>query len=169
MILTEHGVFVRESYLAAAAAGDPPASRFVATRLARGLARGRVRGPTSSAPVTEANAQWEQGLGIHPGKILVVNNGLADATRGDPSARSRTGSPVGRIDPLKDVDTCSARPKRRSAASRRKVLTIVGHAPVRRATAARAGAARAARFGDRFRFMGRTTDRMESCATPTSC
>ena len=49
MVLTEHGVYVREAYLAAARSGDSPGTRFAATRLARGLARVGLRGaPTWS-------------------------------------------------------------------------------------------------------------------------
>ena len=40
MVLTEHGVYVREAYLAAARNGDSPGTRFATTRLARGLPAG---------------------------------------------------------------------------------------------------------------------------------
>ena len=39
MVLTEHGVYVREAYLAAMRSGESPGTRFAATRVARGLAR----------------------------------------------------------------------------------------------------------------------------------
>ena len=93
MVLTEHGVYVREAYLAAARNGDSPGSRFAATRLARGLARTAYAVADVVSPVTDANAHWELGLGIDPGKILVLYNGLQPADRPDPAA----GDPDGRV------------------------------------------------------------------------
>ena len=49
MLLTEHGVYVREAYLAAARSPSSQGERFLTSRLARGLSRaayhgGRLRG-----------------------------------------------------------------------------------------------------------------------------
>src|SRR5699024_7814666 len=66
MVLTEHGIYVREAYLAAARSGDSPGSRFAATRLARGLARTAYASADVVSPVTDANAYWELGLGLDP-------------------------------------------------------------------------------------------------------
>ena len=50
MVLTEHGVYLREAYLAQVRSGDSPGARFVATRLARGLdPLAPTPAPTSSA------------------------------------------------------------------------------------------------------------------------
>ena len=87
MVLTEHGVYLREAYLAAVRGGDTPGTRFAATRLARGLARSAYAGADVICPVTDANAYWEMGLGIDPAKILVLYNGLRPAGRADAAAR----------------------------------------------------------------------------------
>jgi glycosyltransferase involved in cell wall biosynthesis len=105
MVLTEHGVYVREAYLAAARNGDSPGARFAATRLARGLARVAYEAADVVAPVTDANAQWEMGLGIDPAKILVLHNGLRPPAEPTLAPRTRTVVSVGRVDPLKDVHT----------------------------------------------------------------
>ena len=105
LVLTEHGVFVREAYLAAIRGGDSPGGRFAATRLARGLARCAYAGADVVSPVTDANACWEEGLGVDPAKILVLYNGLQHPGAPTPPPRNRTVVSVGRIDPLKDVHT----------------------------------------------------------------
>jgi glycosyltransferase involved in cell wall biosynthesis len=105
MVLTEHGVFVREAYLAAVRSGKSPGSRFAATRLARGLARTAYAGADVVSPVTDANGCWEEGLGIDPANIHVLYNGLRQPGPPAPPPGNRVVVSVGRIDPLKDVHT----------------------------------------------------------------
>jgi polysaccharide biosynthesis protein PelF len=160
MVLTEHGVYLRESYLAAIRSGDPPGSRFAATRLARGLTRMAYAGSDVVCPVTDANAYWEMGLGIDEGKILVLYNGLRPPPAPAAPPGSRTIVSVGRIDPLKDIHTML-----RVAA---ETLRILPDARFRHYGAVTPGEeaygrsclALHAQLGleDRFRFMGRTTD-----------
>jgi glycosyltransferase involved in cell wall biosynthesis len=160
MVLTEHGVYVREAYLAALRSGGSAGSRFTATRLARGLARAAYAGADVICPVTDANAYWEMGLGLDPAKILVLYNGLEAPTAPAPPPRARVVVSVGRIDPLKDIHTLL-----RVAAETLRVLPdarfrhygsvtdgeeAYGHSCF--ALHDRLG------LGDRFRFMGRTTD-----------
>jgi glycosyltransferase involved in cell wall biosynthesis len=105
MLLTEHGVYVREAYLAAARSPSSQGERFLSSRLARGLSRAAYAAADYVAPVTEANATWERGLGVDPRKIRVIQNGIeAPATYTDPPGNLKVVS-VGRIDPLKDVQT----------------------------------------------------------------
>ncbi len=160
MVLTEHGVYVREAYLAAVRGQDSPGGRFVATRMARGLARAAYAEADVVSPVTDANARWEEGLGIDPGKIQIIYNGVAPP--GDPVAPpgTRTVVSVGRIDPLKDIHTML----RVAAETLRHVpdTTFLHYGPVTDgeddygrsclALHERLG------LGDRFRFMGRTSD-----------
>lgn len=160
MVLTEHGVYVREAYLAAARNGESPGSRFAATRVARGLARVAYAGADVVAPVTDANAYWEMGLGIDPGKILVLHNGVRQPSAPTPAPRTRTVVSVGRIDPLKDVHTMlrvAAETLRFVPAAR-----FVHYGPVTSGeeTYGRSCVALHKRLGlgDRFRFMGPTTD-----------
>jgi polysaccharide biosynthesis protein PelF len=160
MVLTEHGVYVREAYLAAARNGGSPGSRFAATRIARGLARVAYAGADVVAPVTDANAYWEMGLGIDPASILVLYNGVRQPSAPLPPPRTKTVVSIGRIDPLKDVHTLL-----RVAAETVNFepgARFLHYGPVTKGEEAygRSCTALHARLGlgDRFRFMGPTTD-----------
>ncbi|HEY6762195.1 MAG TPA: DUF3492 domain-containing protein [Baekduia sp.] len=160
MVLTEHGVYVREAYLGAARNGDSPGSRFAATRLARGLARTAYATADVVSPVTDANAHWELGLGIDPGKILVLYNGLQPPEAPVPPPGTQTVVSVGRLDPLKDAHTML-----RVAAQTTSHLPgarFLHYGPVPRGEEiyGRSCLALHARLGlgDQFRFMGPTTD-----------
>ena len=50
MLLTEHGVYVREAYLAAARSPSSQGERFLSSRLARGLSRAAYAAADSVAP-----------------------------------------------------------------------------------------------------------------------
>ena len=160
LVLTEHGVYVREAYLAAARGGGSPGARFTATRLARGLARIAYASADVICPVTDANAYWEMGLGIDPGKILVLYNGLRLGEPPTPPPGGRIVVSVGRIDPLKDIHTLL-----RVA---QETLRIVPDARFRHYGSVTDGEDAYGRsclalhhqlgLGERFRFMGRTTD-----------
>ena len=160
MVLTEHGVYLREAYLAAARGAGSPGARFTATRLARGLARAAYAGADVICPVTDANAYWEMSLGIDPAKILVLYNGLRQPEPPTPPSGRRVVVSVGRIDPLKDIHTLL-----RVAG---ETLRIVPDARFRHYGAVTEGEEAYERsclalhqrlgLGARFRFMGRTTD-----------
>jgi glycosyltransferase involved in cell wall biosynthesis len=105
VVLTEHGVYLRESYLAAVRSPASPGERFISTRLARGLARSAYETADVISPVTDANASWEVGLGVDVGKIHVIRNGVDKPPEPTPAPNSRTVVAVGRVDPLKDVHT----------------------------------------------------------------
>ncbi|MEA2383297.1 MAG: polysaccharide biosynthesis protein PelF [Solirubrobacteraceae bacterium] len=160
MVLTEHGVYVREAYLAGVRAMLPAGSRFIATRLARGLARAAYAAADVVAPVTDANASWEEGLGLDPAKIHVLYNGVTATGPPVPPPRAKTVVSVGRIDPLKDVHTML----RTAAETLRHEpdATFLHYGPVTAGEAdyGRSCMALHARLGlgERFRFMGRTTD-----------
>jgi len=160
MILTEHGVFVREAYLAAVRSGGSPGSRFTATRLARGLARAAYAGADVVSPVTDANGVWERGLGIDPAKIHVLYNGLRQPAPPTPPPGNRVVVSVGRIDPLKDVHTML----RVATETLRHVpdARFLHYGPVTEGQEAYGRACDALHeqlgLGDRFRFMGRTKD-----------
>ncbi|WP_445149590.1 DUF3492 domain-containing protein [Baekduia sp. Peel2402] len=160
MVLTEHGVYVREAYLAAARNGDSPGSRFAATRLARGLARTAYANADVVSPVTDANAYWELGLGLDPNKILVLYNGLRPPAEPSPAPGTQTVVSVGRIDPLKDMHTMlrvAARTLTHLPSAR-----FLHYGPVPRGEEAyhRSCLELHARLGlgERFTFMGPTAD-----------
>jgi polysaccharide biosynthesis protein PelF len=160
MVLTEHGVYLREAYLAAARSDGSAGARWASTRLARGLTRCAYAGADVVCPVTDANAYWEMGLGIDPARILVLYNGLRAPgglvrPPGDLSVVS-----VGRIDPLKDIHTLL-----RVAAETLRVVPDARFAHYGTVTDGEEAYGESCfalhaqlGLGDRFRFMGRTTD-----------
>jgi glycosyltransferase involved in cell wall biosynthesis len=160
MLLTEHGVYVRESYLAAARSRSSPGHRFISTRLARGLALAAYDGADVVAPVSDANARWAIGMGVDPQKVHVIYNGVGEPEHPTPLPQSARVVAVGRIDPLKDVHTML-----RVAV---EVLERVPHAeflyfgPVTPGQEAYGKTCedlhRQLGLGDRFRFMGSTRD-----------
>jgi len=160
MVLTEHGVYVREAYLAAARSDGSAGARWAATRLARGLTRAAYAGADVVCPVTDANAYWEMGLGIDPARILVLYNGLEAPGEPCPPPGTRRVVSVGRIDPLKDIHTLL-----RVAAETVRIVPDAMFAHYGTVTDGEDAYGRScialhARLGlgGRFRFMGRTTD-----------
>ena len=106
LLLTEHGVYVREAYLAAARSREPAADRFLASRLARGLSLAAYAAADVISPVTEANAHWERKLGVAAGADpRDPQRDRAARATASPPPRARRVVSVGRIDPLKDVQT----------------------------------------------------------------
>lgn len=163
MVLTEHGVYVREAYLAAIRGGGSPGSRFTTTRLARGLARLAYANADVIAPVTEANVAWELRLGVDEALIEVVRNGLSSTADPVPPPRSSTVISVGRIDPLKDVHTMlrvAEETLRRNPDAR-----FLHYGPVTPGEEAYGRSCeelhRRLGLGDRFQFMGRTANPTE--------
>lgn len=106
-VLSEHGLILRERYLALDAAGWPWAVRYVAMAFTRMLCRLAYHEATYIAPVNWFNSRWECKLGADPTKVVPISNGV------DPNFFPELdGEPdepvisfVGRIDPLKDLGT----------------------------------------------------------------
>jgi glycosyltransferase involved in cell wall biosynthesis len=160
VVLTEHGVYLRESYLAAVRSSASPGERFISTRVARGLARSGYESADVISPVTEANASWEVGLGVDPAKIHVIRNGVERPPEPTQAPVNGTVVAVGRIDPLKDVHTML-----RVAAqvtSRMPEATFRYFGPVTQGQEAYGRSCHELHarlgLGDRFLFMGPTQD-----------
>lgn len=160
-LLSEHGVYVREAYLASVNnASVSLGQRHISTRLALGLTRATYAAADMIAPVTEANAEWERGLGVTPDRIRVIPNGIQPPTHWTKAPGIKKVIAMGRIDPLKDVQT----------------MLLVADEVLQRmpearfeywgpATSGQEQYARACErmheqlgLGERFRFMGRTAD-----------
>lgn len=105
IVLSEHGVYVREAYLAAIRSGESAGARWAHTRIARGLARLTYAAATVVAPVTSANADWEAELGADPTKIRIIHNGVLVPSRVAPFPGRAVVITIGRVDPLKDLKT----------------------------------------------------------------
>ena len=169
IVLTEHGVYLRESYLASVRGGDTAGTRFANTRLARGLTRSAYAGADVICPVTDANAYWEMGLGIDPEKIRVLYNGLDQPDEPTEAPGTRTVVSVGRIDPLKDIYTLL-----RVAAGTLKLIPDARFQHFGNVSPGEEAYGRSCQslhkqlgLGDRFRFMGAPPIPTAPSATPT--
>lgn len=160
LLLTEHGVYVREAYLAAARSPAGPAERFVATRLGRGLSLAAYASADVVSPVTSANAHWERKLGVPPERIRVIPNGIEPSGELTPPPGTGTVVTVGRIDPLKDVQTMlhvAAAVTRQLPGARFEYWGPPTRGQERYAAACEELRVRLG-LGDSFRFMGTTRE-----------
>lgn len=106
-VLSEHGVYLRERYLALDAVGWDWSVRYVTMAFTRALCELAYREAMFVAPVNRFNSRWECRLGADPAKIVPIPNGVDPeafpAVSGEPEGP--VVSFVGRIDPLKDLAT----------------------------------------------------------------
>ncbi|MFV0451559.1 MAG: GT4 family glycosyltransferase PelF [Propioniciclava sp.] len=110
VILSEHGVYLRERYLALAAAGWDWVLRYLVMAFTRALCQLACADADVLAPVSEFNARWEIRLGASADRITVVPNGVEPERVGylDSEPEMPTVVFLGRIDPLKDLETLIA-------------------------------------------------------------
>lgn len=107
ILLTEHGIYLRERYLALARTDlSWPARRAIGAFM-RGLSQVAYAEAIRITPVSHFNARWERFLGADPDKIETIHNGVeTDLFRPITTEPAEpTISFVGRIDPLKDLAT----------------------------------------------------------------
>ena len=106
-ILSEHGVYLRERYLAMRSSEFPWTVRRAVMAFVSSLCRLIYREYSRILPVNQFNARWEERLGAAPDRIRTIVNGVdvATFTEIDGEPEVPTISFVGRIDPLKDLET----------------------------------------------------------------
>jgi glycosyltransferase involved in cell wall biosynthesis len=161
ILLTEHGVYVREAYLASLRdSASRSGQGHTSPRLALGLTRAAYAAADVIAPVTEANAEWELGLGVDPAKIRLIPNGIEPPTDWTPPPNVNKVIAMGRIDPLKDVQTIMLVAE--EVTRRMPEARFEYWGPVTGGQEAYAQACermhRQLGLGERFRFMGHTDD-----------
>ena len=109
-ILTEHGVYLREQYLAIGRSNMTPFSKRFLISLVKAISKENFYYADELAPVCGFNGRWERVLGAQPEKIRVIYNGVS-AKRFYPAPDPRPATPplkvlsVARIDPNKDLET----------------------------------------------------------------
>jgi glycosyltransferase involved in cell wall biosynthesis len=107
IVLSEHGVYLRERYLSLAAEDVPQAVKVISTRFSRRLAVGAYRNADILAPHSTYNRRWQLYSGADPARMRTMYNGVNPADF--PVAQGEPEDPtivfVGRIDPLKDLHT----------------------------------------------------------------
>ncbi len=108
LVLTEHGVYLRERYLAFSAEATPPVLKRFCTLFYRAVARLIYRKADRVLSVSTFNRTWQLELGAAEERTFVIPNGVevgAFPTAYNVTHDIPTVSWVGRIDPLKDLET----------------------------------------------------------------
>lgn len=106
-LLTEHGVYLREQYLSLSKRGyDKYLSTFF-IRMVQSIVKLNYAYADQISPVCSYNTRWETKLGVLPGKIKVIYNGV-NAEYFKPKESLRAGDhlrvvAVARVDPVKDL------------------------------------------------------------------
>ena len=133
LLLTEHGIYLRERYIEYSPHSMMPHAR-------RSFLLGFYKRITSAAydmadaiaPCSDYNRRWEQANGADLDKIKPIHNGIDPDEFGDTAAEPEAPTLVwvGRIDPLKDVKTLLRAFARVKAEIPGAVLRIYGGTPV---------------------------------------
>jgi glycosyltransferase involved in cell wall biosynthesis len=107
MMLSEHGIYLRERYIGADVELRRPVVKDVVLRFHRLLATTAVRRAALLAPASDFNKRWHLELGADPARVDTLYNGV-DLTQ-FPQRTQEVERPdvvwLGRIDPLKDLHT----------------------------------------------------------------
>lgn len=109
-LVTEHGVFVRERYIAVSASDLTPFAKRFLMELTSFVARLNYAHADVVAPVVRFNRRWELPLGVEPGRIEPIYNGIDPGLFvPKPKPAATAGGPVAvaaaRVFPLKDIET----------------------------------------------------------------
>ena len=106
VVLTEHGVYLRERYLALAGTQLGWAARYAVCTALRAFCVLTYAEADLLLPVSDFNARWAIRLGADRSRIHTVHNGVDVSTMlpAGPEPSIPTISFVGRIDPLKDLE-----------------------------------------------------------------
>ncbi len=106
-MLTEHGVYMRERYLEFRGGPHSAGYKSMLLRFYRLLCSLAYREAVLVLPGSHYNRRWEERLGAHPDKIKCVYNGIDPDIFpiADQEPAESVVSWVGRIDPLKDIET----------------------------------------------------------------
>lgn len=108
LILTEHGMYLRERYLEYPRTPFSPALRAFLLRFQILLSRVGYELADMITPVSEYNSRWAvRAGGADPGRVQSIHNGINPDKFRPPLQEPSTPTVcwVGRIDPLKDVET----------------------------------------------------------------
>lgn len=108
LLLTEHGVYLRERYLAEAERRDSHFLKTLALGFALRMTQVTYRLAQQISPCCDYNQRWELSAGADPAVLETIYYGL-DIAEYRPEPRPPSDRPtivwVGRINPLKDVET----------------------------------------------------------------
>jgi glycosyltransferase involved in cell wall biosynthesis len=125
MLVTDHGVYLRERYLAISEATFSFFQKWFLTRLSQYISRLCYATAAVVAPVCDYNRRWEERLGTDPAKIRTIYNGIStDDFRPAPKPAATADRPTvvaaAHVYPLKDIETMI----RSCAVARESVPTV---------------------------------------------
>lgn len=107
IVMSEHGVYLRERYLSLQSASYRWPVKTVMLAFMRRICRSAYEAADVITPVNVYNRRWEERHGADPDRIHTVYNGVDPETLppapGDPAVP--TVGWIGRVDPLKDLHT----------------------------------------------------------------
>jgi glycosyltransferase involved in cell wall biosynthesis len=107
LLVSEHGVYLRERYLALSDDGFTWPERRALTAVTRRMCEVVYREADAVLPVSDFNRRWVERLGAAPERVVTIRNGVQperyEPITDEPAVP--TLSWVGRIDPLKDLHT----------------------------------------------------------------
>lgn len=107
LVLTEHGIYLRERYLALAGESVSQTVKMIAMRFNRRLAAAAYQSADILAPHSSYNRRWQLCGGADPARMRTMYNGINPddfpAAQGEPDVPTIVF--VGRVDPLKDLHT----------------------------------------------------------------
>lgn len=108
LLLTEHGVYLREQYLSVGRSNMSRFSKRFLIAIVRTIVRTNLYYADVVAPVCSFNARWERLLGVRGERISVVYNGVSSDVFAPRTQRSEGPLrllAVARSDPNKDIET----------------------------------------------------------------
>jgi polysaccharide biosynthesis protein PelF len=107
LLLTEHGIYLRERYISYLEEDTPHAVKVLALSFFRSLAGAAYLIADALAPHSAYNRRWQLRNGAAPQRMWTMYNGVAPESF--PTAEAEPAEPtvvfMGRIDPLKDLHT----------------------------------------------------------------
>ena len=107
-LLSEHGIYLRECYLAEAGSDGSLFAKVLKLAFARRITELAYSQADAIAPCCDYNHRWERQIGVEAERIHTAYYGI-DSEAFQPSELMSDDAPVvvwaGRIDPLKDVET----------------------------------------------------------------
>jgi glycosyltransferase involved in cell wall biosynthesis len=107
MVVSEHGIYLREQYLRGPSLPYAWAVKALYLGFLRQVCALGYAEAETIAPCNVYNRRWEERLGADPARIRTVYNGVdpANFPVADSEPEQPTISWAGRIDPIKDLDT----------------------------------------------------------------
>ena len=108
LLLTEHGIYLREQYLSIGKSELSPFSKNFLLGLVGAVTRATMWAADLVAPVAAYNFRWESRLGVPEKRFQVIYNGVDPSVfvpKPRPDGAPLTVVSVARVDPIKDQET----------------------------------------------------------------